>query len=95
MTDTIKEKYSKKAVVYDNIWLFFIKTAKEVVCDCEKDQKKISSLEAFKLTGEGIQPSQEHSIDFNSSEGNWDKAISFLSRIEDTSYLYEIWYEGY
>lgn len=94
MNDIIKEKYSKKAVVYDNIWMYFIKTAKEVVFDCEKNQIKITNLEAFRLTGEGIQPSHEHS--FEISHGNcWSKAIDFLLSIKDTDYLYEIWYEGY
>lgn len=36
MIDKIKEKYINKAVIYDNIWMYFIKTAKEVVSDCEK-----------------------------------------------------------
>lgn len=95
MTDIIKENYIKRAIIYDNIWMFFIKTAKEVVYDCEKNNKKITALEAFKLTGEGIQPSQEHSISFNDDENSWIKAIDFLSNIKDTNYLYEIWYEGY
>lgn len=95
MNDVIKEKYKEKAVVYDNIWMYFIKTAKDVIIDCEKNQKKIVGLEAFKLTGEGIQPSQEHSIDLDVNKDSWRKAIDFLSNIKDTDYLYEIWYEGY
>ncbi|WP_044478298.1 hypothetical protein [Paenibacillus antibioticophila] len=95
MTDIIKENFLKKAVIYDNIWLYFIKTAIAVVYDCEKNGIAITAIEAFKLTGEGIQPSQEHSVFFNPGEDNWSKAIDFLSNIKDTSYLYEIWYEGY
>jgi len=95
MSDIIKENFIKKAVIYDNIWMYFIKTAMEVVNNCEKNQKKITTLEAFKLTGEGIQPSQQHSIVFNVNEDNWSRAIEFLSNIKDNSYLYEIWYEGY
>jgi hypothetical protein len=95
MTDLIKENHLKKAVIYDNIWLYFIKPAIAVVLDCKKNQIKITAIEAFKLTGEGIQPSQEHSISFNVDEDNWSKAIEFLSNIKDTSYLYEIWYDGY
>jgi len=95
MTDIIKEKYLKKAVIYNNIWMYFIKTAKEIVYDCELNHIQIISLEAFKLTGVGIQPSQEHSIDFKANGGNWSEAIDFLSNISSTDYLYEIWYEGY
>jgi len=95
MTDILKEKYRNKAVVYDNIWMYFIKTAKELIEDCEKNQKKITALEAFKLSGEGIQPSQEHSIDFIPQEGNWSKAIEFLSDDKNAEYLYEVWYDEY
>lgn len=55
----------------------------------------ISGLEAFKLTGEGIQPSQEQNIDFNADEENWQKATKFLENVEDLTYLYETWYKGY
>lgn len=95
MNDIIKIKYAEKAIVYDNIWMYFINTAKEVVCDCEKNNLKITSLDAFKLSGEGIQPSQAHSIDFGIYENSWKKSKEFLSNITDTTYLYEIWYEGY
>lgn len=95
MSDIIKENYFKKAVIYDNILMYFIKTAKEVVSFCEKKQIRILALEAFKLTGEGIQPSQEHSIEFNVNEDSWSRAIDFLTNIKDTDYLYEVWYEGY
>lgn len=95
MADIIKEKYKNRAVIHSNIWMYFIKTAKEIVHECEKNQIRITGLEAFKLTGEGIQPSQEHSIDFNANEDNWNRAIVFLSNIKDTNFLYEIWYEGY
>jgi len=95
MTDIIKENFLKKAVIYDNIWLYFIKHAIAVVCECEQNRIKITAIEAFRLTGEGIQPSQEHSISFNADEDNWSRAIEFLSNIKDTSYLYEIWYDGY
>lgn len=95
MADIIKEKFTKKAVIYDNIWMYFVKTAKEVVYDCQKNRLSIMAIEAFKLTGEGIQPSQEHSIDFSINEDSWSRAIDFLSNITDTEFLYEIWYEGY
>ncbi|MDD3894006.1 MAG: hypothetical protein PHU36_03175 [Syntrophomonadaceae bacterium] len=95
MNDIVKEKYSDKAILYGNMRLYFIKTAKEVIADCQKNNIRVVGLEAFKLTGEGIQPSQEHSVDFNDNEENWQKAIEFLENVEDLTYLYEIWYEGY
>jgi hypothetical protein len=42
MSDIIKEKYMKKAVIYDNIWMYFIKTAMEVVNDCERNKKSFN-----------------------------------------------------
>jgi len=95
MTDRIKEKYQRNAIQHDNIWMYFIKTAKEVIKDCERSHKNIIALEAFKLSGAGIQPSQEHSIDFIPQEGNWSNALKFLSDEKNSEYLYEIWYDGY
>ncbi len=95
MNDVIKNKYKKKSIIYDNMRMYFIKTAKELIKDCEYYKKNILSLEAFKITGNGLQPSQEHSIDFDTSEENWNTAIDFLSDENNSEYVYEIWYEGY
>ena len=95
MRDIIKEKYAHKAIIYSGIWMYFISTSKEIVRDCKENNIKIASLEAFKITGKGIQPSQKHSIDLKINEDNWDKLADFLSNVTDTDYLYEIWYEGY
>ncbi|MCL1807348.1 MAG: hypothetical protein FWG31_06570 [Oscillospiraceae bacterium] len=93
MYDIIEEIYADKAIRYDNMWFYFIDTAKDVVADCKKHNIKIRGFEALKLTGAGIQPSMEHSMDFNPNEGNWEKADEFLSKIKDTTYLYDIMYE--
>ena len=95
MNNIVKEKYSDKAIIYGNMWLYFITTAKDVIADCQKNNVRIMGLEAFKLTGEGIQPSQEHSVGFNADEYSWQKALQFLGDVKDLTYLYEIWYEGY
>jgi hypothetical protein len=95
MPDMIKENFQRKAVIHSNIWMYFIATAIEVVEECKNAQLKISNLEAFKLFGKGIQPDQEHSIDFDLKNGNWDEAIEFLSDEKNADYLYEIWYDGY
>ena len=95
MNDFIKEKYKAKAVIYDNIWMYFISTAIDLIEDCKNKQMNIKALEAFKLSGEGIQPSQEHSINFVPQEGNWSQAIAFLSDDKNAEYLYEVWYDGY
>lgn len=62
MKDIIKEKYIDKTILYGNMQLYFIKTAKDVIADCQKNNIRVMGLDAFKLTGEGIQPSQEHSM---------------------------------
>lgn len=95
MNDFIKEKYKAKAVIYDSIWMYFNSTAKDLIEDCKNMQKNIKALEAFMLSGKGIQPSQEHSIDFIPQEGNWSQAIEFLSDDKNSEYLYEVWYDGY
>lgn len=95
MTDIIKDKFKRKAIIYDNMWMYFIKTAKEVIKECEFNKINIVSLEAFSVTGNSIQPSQENSIDFNPNEENWNRAIGFLEVDANTDYIYEIWYKGY
>ncbi|MDD4097028.1 MAG: hypothetical protein PHP22_12395 [Oscillospiraceae bacterium] len=95
MADIIKEKFLTKAVIHGNIWMYSIKTAIEVVRECERNCIQINGLEAFKISGEGIQPSQEHSIDFKINDNNWENATEFLSKVKNTDYLYEVWYEGY
>jgi len=96
MRDLIKEKYEKRAVVYNDIWMYFITTSKEIALECKDAGIRICSIDAFKLTGEGIQPSQMNSIDISSlNENSWNVAPAFLSNISDKSYLYEIWYDGY
>ena len=95
MNDLIKEKYKNKVVIYDNIWLYFVRTAIDLIKDCENSKINITALEAFKLSGQGIQPSLEHSMDFDHKEANWNKAIDFLSVEDNAEYLYEVWYEGY
>ena len=37
MNNVIKKKYSDKAIFYGNMWLYFIKTAKDVIADCQKN----------------------------------------------------------
>lgn len=95
MKDIIKSKYKRKAVIYDNIWMYFQNDALEIINECKTNKMNILSLEAFRISGKGIQPSQEHSIDFNQKEGNWEKSRDFLMKKENFDYLYEIWYEGY
>ena len=95
MKDIIKSKYKRKAVIYDNIWMYFLNNALEIIAECKNKKINILSLEAFRISGKGIQPSQEHSIDFSQKDGNWEKAIDFLNQKENSDYLYEIWYEGY
>lgn len=63
--------------------------------ECEFNKINIVSLEAFRVNGNGIQPSQENSMDFNPNEKNWNHAINFLTADANAEYIYEIWYEGY
>jgi len=95
MNDLIKIKFKNKAIVYDNMWMYFLNTAEEVIKECELNNINIISLEAFKISGSGIQPSQENSIDFNPRENNWDHATNFLESNANIECIYEIWYEGY
>jgi len=74
-----------------------IQDAKGVVSFCEENQIPVYSLEAFKITGEGIQPSLEYSIDFGEqdNENCWQSALAFLCNSNIREYVFEIWHEGY
>ena len=92
----IEEKYNNIVIRRGNMWLFFNKDAKEVVADCREWNIAIKGIDAFLLSGKGIQPSMEHSLWFKTeSERNYSQALEFLSKPENEEFLYEIWFEGY
>lgn len=94
--ERLEEKYKDTVIRRRNMWLFFIKDAKNVIADCQTWNIAINGLDAFLLSGRGIQPSMEHSLWFDDeSKSNYSRAIDFLSRPENEEYLYEIWFEGY
>jgi len=93
--DAIKEAFRKNAVIYDNIWMYFTKKAVEIVRYCKKKNIDILGLEAFRLSGFGIQPSLNNSTWFKDTKGNWDDAVNFILDTENEEFLYEIWYQGY
>lgn len=95
MNKCFDEKYREMSVTYGNIHMYFVKIAKRLIEDCERKRINILALEAFKLSGYGIQPSQEHSVYFDANEKNWSKALDFLSLDSNSEFLYEVWYEGY
>jgi len=45
MTDLIKIKFENKAIVFDNMWMYFLNTAEEVIKECELNNINIISLE--------------------------------------------------
>lgn len=75
--------------------MYFTKTAEDVIVLCKESRRNIQGLEAFRLSGHGIQPSQNNSIWFEENKENWNKAIDFVLKKENSEFLYEIWYEGY
>lgn len=94
--DKIQEKYSTQAIKYHNMYMYFIKDAISVISFCKVQGIPIHGVEAFMLSGRGIQPSSEHSLWFKDIKmSNWEEVIDFLKRKENEEYLYELWYEGY
>ena len=94
-SDAVKELFQNQAVIHGDIWMYFTETTKDVIKYCLEKKLHIKGLEAFKLSGSGIQPFQNNSIWFNINNGNWDEALSFVSKSENEEFLYEIWYDGY
>ena len=93
--EIVQEQFKNRSIIYQDIYMYFISTAKEVVEFCRQNKIKISSIRAYSITGAGIKPSMKHSIGIEPNELCWDVASTFLSNINDSAYLYEIWYQGY
>ena len=94
--DTIKEQFQKEAIIYGNIWMYFIQVAVEVIERCRELNIPIHGLEAFRIQSFGIQPSQADSTWFHDKNiGNWDEAITFIESKKTTEFIFEIWYEDY
>ena len=90
MIKLLEEKYQKKVIIYDNMYLFFNSVAKDFIRTCKNYNIHIDSLDAFSITGRGIQPAIS-----NKTSNCWEEAILFLSKEENLDFLYEIWYAGY
>ena len=97
MLDLIELNFGTNCIKYSNMRLYMIQDAKEVVSFCEENKIPVYSLEAFRIFGEGIQPSLEHSIDFREqdNESCWQRALAFLCNSNIREYVFEIWHEGY
>ena len=95
MIKLLEEKYQKKIIIYDGMYLFFNSVAKDFINTCKNHNIHIDSLDAFSITGRGIQPAISNSITFSKTSNCWDEAILFLSKEENLDFLYEIWYAGY
>jgi hypothetical protein len=95
MIKLLEEKYQKKIIIYDDMYLFFNSVAKDFISTCKNHNIHVHSLDAFSITGRGIQPVISNSISFSKTSNCWDEAILFLSKEENLDFLYEIWYAGY
>ena len=94
--DDIQKKYANCAVRYDTMWLYFIRDAMDVVRTCEARQIRVYGLDAFRLSGKGIQPSMNNSLWLEKdASDNYRKAMEHLSMPENEPYLFELWYDGY
>lgn len=94
--DVIQRKYKDIDVIRcRGMWLYFIEEAIGVINDCKEQGIMVYGLDAFKLSGRGIQSNANNSLRMEKSADNYEKAINFLSEPERIDYLYEILYEGY
>lgn len=92
----IQKKYADSALRRGEMWLYFIRDAISIIRECESRNIRVYRLEAFRLSGKGIQPSMSNSLWFKEcSIDDYKKAIDHLSMPENEPYVFEIWYEGY
>ena len=81
MIKLLEEKYQKKVIIYNDMYLFFNGVAKDFIRTCKNYNIHIDSLDAFSITGRGIQPAISNSISFPKTSNCWEEAILFLCRI--------------
>ena len=93
--NSLQKSFETKAVRYSNMWMYFTEFAVEFVSECKRQHIPVNGLDAFLLSGRGIQPDMEHSLWFGDDGRQWDEAIRFLQLPENQPYLYEIFFEGY
>ena len=54
MIKLLEEKYQKKIIIYDGMYLFFNSVAKDFISTCKNHNIHVHSLDAFSITGRGI-----------------------------------------
>ena len=84
-----------KALRYDNMLFFFPHDAIDIINYCLKNKIIVNGIDAFIISGKGIQPSMENSLWLKDMPDNYSKYIEFLSDPAHEHYVYEIWYDGY
>ena len=92
MIKLLEEKYQKKVIIYNDMYLFFNSVAKDFIHTCKNYNIHIDSLDAFSITGRGIQPAISNSISFPKTSNCWEEAILFLSKEENLDFLYYMRY---
>ena len=91
--DKIQERFAETALRRRNMWLYFIRDAIDVISECQKQGITLRGLDAFLISGKGIQPSMSNSLWFEEkSPENYARAKEFLSLSENEPYVYEVWY---
>jgi len=94
----INELFADKAIVYKQTMTFYFTVdAIEVIEKCRESDIRFWGLNAFVLSGKGIQPFMEFSPDYSNipNEEACDKGVEFIKIHQDKALLYEIVYEGY
>ena len=94
--DLIKERFSDHVIRYGNMSLYFVKDAIDIIMYCSENKIGLRGLDAFILSGAGIQPSMENSIWFKpKKDEDYKKAIEFLSKRKNDRFVFELFYDGY
>ena len=94
--DEIQKAYADVAWRRGEMRLYFISDAIRLVEECKKRHIRLSGLDAFLLSGKGIEPSMAHSLWFEANDpDSYQKALEHLSRPENEPYLFEVWHDGY
>jgi len=95
---SIIDKYIANAKTTGGVVTFSPSIALEIVNDCKMKQINILGIDGFSITEKGIQPLQEHSMDYTASWSRklletsdvWELVIGFITERLNLDIFFEI-----
>lgn len=86
----IIESFKNQGIARGGLLFFHPDLALQIVDQLEAANVDIFGIDGFKVTETVTQPFMEHSVDFEYTEKNWERARDFLEKKRDLGLVFEI-----